>query len=367
MRKITCFIFSLFLLSCNNQRISYSLENVPILIDFNAIEDVQVQLRNIRYIPLETTDESLIGAPYKVLIRNERIYVGDFTSAQALFVFNMEGEFLFRIARRGQGPGEYRSFTDFDVRDNGDIYIFDVFGRQFLIFDSMGQFLRDIRVDYFMQSFSLVGNKMYQSVLWGRGSGDHFANLATFDLATRRTTPLIADEISLLNLRFRLWMFNFFRSGNNRIFYAPQLSPIIYSIDENGVHPAIGIKNLPMPPRGVIDRWVQDGWMDVRDNYFTGIAGIYETCDYIVFSIAMGLRRKNVLFNKHTKSAYEVFDYFSKIGSASPHGSTGREFFSAIVFDPYNATHADILNSREELRNWREDDNPVIAIFNLDM
>lgn len=362
------FFLSLLLLSCNNQRIFYSLEDVSILINFNSIEikEDNLQLGSIRFIPLETTDEFLIGHASKVLIKNGRIYVGDFISAHALFVFNMEGEALFRIARRGQGPGEYLSFTDFDVHDNGDIYIYDHHGGKFLVFCPMGEFQWEFRIDYHMMHFSLVGDKMYQSILW-RGAGEHFANLAVFDLTSRRMTPLITDEISLLRLPFHASMFNFFRSGN-RIFYAPKLSPIIYSIDENGVYPAIGIKNLPMPPEGVLNRWVREGQSNPEDRYFVEIVHIYEVGGHIVFNIILGgFRQRSVILNKRTKSAFITFDFFRKIGAMSPQGSTGKEFFSAIMFDSYNWAHADILNSREELINWQEDDNPVIAIFSLDM
>jgi hypothetical protein len=38
-----------------------------------------------------------------------------------------------------------------------------------------------------------------------------------------------------------------------------------------------------------------------------------------------------------------------------------------VSFDAENNFHKEILESREELKNWKEDDNPLIALFNSDM
>jgi hypothetical protein len=124
MKQITLFSILLLLMmqSCVNQKPSNDLfKDIPIVIDMDSVKRDSLKLSHIRYVPLETSDECLIGDADKTLIRNNKIYVADFSSAMALFVFDMNGKFLFKIARRGQGPGEYTSFRDFDIQTNGDI------------------------------------------------------------------------------------------------------------------------------------------------------------------------------------------------------------------------------------------------------
>ena len=76
-----------------------------------------------------------------------------------------------------------------------------------------------------------------------------------------------------------------------------------------------------------------------------------------------------VLYNKHSLKAYKFFSYYvsKAIGNSSISGSTGKEFFCGIQFDNKIDYHKAILESREELRNFKFDDNPVIAFFTFDL
>jgi hypothetical protein len=262
----------------------YSPEDASIVANIDSIRSVELKLSNfsnVRYIPLETTDDCLIGNINKALIRNNRIYVADFDQAFALFVFDLQGKFLFKIARMGQGPGEYVSFRDFDIQSNGDIYMFDHFGRKFLLFDSEGEYLRDMGTDYTLSSFCLVKNKMYWSKLLVPGK--RLAELAVYDMTAKRTDFLLKNSKWLShNVHINYASYVFYNSPSGATYYSPRFSNIIYSIGENGVKPAIGIKNLRMPPEDIIKKWEEDSknakFTIVDDKlYFKENIHIYET------------------------------------------------------------------------------------------
>jgi hypothetical protein len=76
-------------------------------------------------IPLETNDESILGAIKKTIVENERIYILD-SKTKSLKVFSNNGKFLFNIGSWGQGPGEYKEIRDFCVNQSAKkIYILD--------------------------------------------------------------------------------------------------------------------------------------------------------------------------------------------------------------------------------------------------
>ena len=371
MKQISYFLFSLVLLlpSCARQKSfeAASLSDVSILIDLDSVKRVPLKLGDIRYIPLETLDECLIGHVDKALIRNEKIYTADFSQAM-VFVFDLEGKFLFKIARRGQGPNEYISFRDFDIHSNGDIYIFDQYGKKFMVLDKDGQYLRTIRTDFNLSYFCVIDDKMY----WAKFlDGKQFADLGVYDMENEQLTFLLKDKKFLRDIHYNFSTYKFYYSPDNT-YYSPLFSEIIYAIKADGIYPAIGVKNLPLPPADVIERWEREVMqMDLIFNskYSLENIYIYETDRFISIGYNVGVRQNTLLYDKRLKFTYLVYgtDYYENVGNINITGSTGEEFFSVISFNPDNKLHKQILESREELKNWSEEDNPVIAFFTLDM
>lgn len=100
-------------------------------------------IKNRKFIPLEFHEDVIIGKIRKVLIQDQRIYVFDQLISKALFVFDIEGKFLFRVSKRGKGPGEYLFLSDFDLDEQGNIYLMNGGGLGFEImkFDHSGKFI----------------------------------------------------------------------------------------------------------------------------------------------------------------------------------------------------------------------------------
>jgi hypothetical protein len=128
--KCTVLLLSVFFLGCVNsqnknshfteeQTASLHLDSTTILevetndlitIDLNPFLKEQVfdfasLVKNVKLIPLETTDESLLGDIYKVLVTDSAIYIKDDFKGGGLVIFDREGKFVRRIPN-GQGPGE---------------------------------------------------------------------------------------------------------------------------------------------------------------------------------------------------------------------------------------------------------------------
>jgi hypothetical protein len=363
-----------FLLSCCTRQKSSDdvFKDVPIVIDIDSVKRKEhLKLEHLRYLPLETSDECLFGYAEKVLMRDDKIYVADFSQAMALFVFDREGKFLFKIAQMGQGPGEYVSFHDFDIHRNGDIYMFDQHQRKFLVYSATGEYRHEIRSDYYFSNFGLVGNRMYWSGIYEPKI--MLVNLAAYDMANKKTEFILKDKQFLYKTNVYASTYAFYYSSDDITYYSPQFSSIIYALDENGIRPAIGIKNLNIPSEDVINSWLSEKDLSKQinmienSNYFRENTYIYETDKYIIFRCIRGPERDPLIYDKRTGKTCSFWYFFADIGASEAKGSTGQEFFGVVNFDSEHEDHKIILESREDLKNWKEGDNPVIVFFNPDM
>ena len=107
------FLLFIFFASC-----SLSEKGEPALIDdFEICQQSECKLSELltdsfRIVPLETSDESLVGEITKIKKYNHFYYV---LSAQTLFCFDADGKFVSKLEKQGEGPEEYIRIEDFDV------------------------------------------------------------------------------------------------------------------------------------------------------------------------------------------------------------------------------------------------------------
>jgi hypothetical protein len=202
------------------------------------------------------------------------------------------------------------------------------------------------------------------------------ANLAVYDMTDESTEFLLKDKKFLLdNHHFRYVSYAFFTSPSGVTYYSPRFSEIIYAIDEKGIRPAIGIRNLRKPPEHVIRKWEQDTdnlfAMEKDKLYFKENTYIYETDRHIIFKCINGqwMFSDHLIYDKPsgTFSAFWSLFFDMHLGINGPTGSAGKDFFGIMNPNPELKEHHQIFESREDLKNWNEDDNPVIVFFNLEL
>ena len=84
--------------------------------------------KDVRYIPLETTRESLLGRINQLCMQGDTIFVLDGVMARSVLMFRKDGSYIGIVGSRGEGPSEYVAPTDCGIA-----------GDQFYIFDSRKQ------------------------------------------------------------------------------------------------------------------------------------------------------------------------------------------------------------------------------------
>lgn len=168
---------------------------------------------SIHFIPLETTENNLIGTVTKIIKTDDKYYVLDNKMAKKIFVFDTKGKFLYSIGIYGKGPGEYSNLTDFtvDVKRN---FVYLVDDRlKFIKMRLNGDFILEKKVPSDCKNYSDI--IAYNGLIYassGQQSGNEIKyNLIQFDEKLTPVNRFLSYEYSFpgtLSFNNRLYTFN---------------------------------------------------------------------------------------------------------------------------------------------------------------
>lgn len=123
--------------------------------------DITPFLDTVKYVKLQLTDESIIGTFDKVIIYEDRIYILD-TQTSSLFIYDMDGTYLSKIARVGHGPGEYIQLDFFDIDyENKHILLTDLMAYWIMRYDLDGNFISRHKIPFWVEGISSGFEKGY--------------------------------------------------------------------------------------------------------------------------------------------------------------------------------------------------------------
>ncbi len=130
MRNKRLFFLSIKLILCVFLLSNCKNSNRPLneidLTEISIAGDVDMSfiIDDIKYLPLETTENNLLGHITKLIISNDHIHVRD---NRNLHLFSMDGSYVARIGDAGRGPGQYQFIKDFCVDNNSqEVFILDI-------------------------------------------------------------------------------------------------------------------------------------------------------------------------------------------------------------------------------------------------
>lgn len=111
-------------------------------------------IKEIKVVPLETTDESLLDAIYKIIVTDSNIYIHDRLKGGGVAIFDQNGRFIKRLSH-GQGPGKiYRLY---DVSYDSEKRELVLYQHPFLLFyTSNGKFIEQKRLPFGFYNFHVI-------------------------------------------------------------------------------------------------------------------------------------------------------------------------------------------------------------------
>jgi hypothetical protein len=154
MKFYNCFLIVIIcMFSCKNNSkhtdfIGSDNNANTLMVSLNMDDDQKIDLTefidSVRFIRLETNDECLIGRIQNVIYYDGIYYIQD-NFASSVFAFDETGKFIFKICKKGRGPGEYikisRLLIDYS---KNRLLIYDNEMRKMIYYTLDGNHIKDI-------------------------------------------------------------------------------------------------------------------------------------------------------------------------------------------------------------------------------
>jgi hypothetical protein len=121
--------------------------NIGDILEFKKEVELSKIAKSIRYIPLETKESCLLGKIRKLIIEDSLMFISDMDE---LFVFNLNGQFIYKVSRFGRGPGEYINIWDFDISlEDNLLTIYSDRSKKVIQYDISGQLQNEYIINNF--------------------------------------------------------------------------------------------------------------------------------------------------------------------------------------------------------------------------
>ena len=154
MKKICYLLLMIVCLSCTKETERTSL--LPFFDNAywkNVGNDVDTLLGRGREIPLELTDQSLIGTIHKIVKNNNFYYI---LSSNNIYQFDKQGKFISVLSQQGQGPEEYIYISDFivsEINGRAEIWLSDHNRINVYVFEEEWVFSHSISFPFIIHKF----------------------------------------------------------------------------------------------------------------------------------------------------------------------------------------------------------------------
>jgi hypothetical protein len=340
--------------------------------------------KKVKPIPLETTDESLIGYINEFQIFDGKIFIFDRDYAKGVFIFDMDGKFIRQIGRIGQGPGEYVSLSDFTVDEiNKEIYLMDRSKNCIVIYDiDTGKYIRCINIsEWKITNYIQYSNgRLYADANYKSQSEKNYL-LHEIDIQSGKykNSWLPADcNKGWMGTSF----FNkFFFYGNHQKSpkYAQLFMDTVYSIEKEGISPFLVVRSNKWTSKKDVKKANDDVMKidHVTFNRINCISNFIEGKDIILFTLFEdnSSRQWYILCdNRNGSNNVKIAEFLSndllfederfgiwQLCCSDEKGVYSIQYLS-FTENLDEKIRKDVPN-REALLNAKDDDNPVILYF----
>ena len=176
------------------------LQTIHVEVD-NLRENVKLsEFAEAKLVPLPTSDDLLIGGKFnRIKASDKSICISD---GDAIFRFSRSGEFLGKIAQKGQGPNQYLHINDFILDKDENVWVASDHKKSLLLYSWDNAVLKEIKIEStHVPRIHRIGDKLIITNAYPLPNNKHA--LQVIDLNTGETTNkfLPIDEYKANYLR----------------------------------------------------------------------------------------------------------------------------------------------------------------------
>ena len=312
MRLILLVLLGLSLIGCNFTN-TKNAQDPPQSIHINPEQSEDHMawaeiFEDVKYIPLETKEDHIIGKIDKLTVQEDLILILDKRISKSIFGFDHNGKFLFQIPVSGKGPGELSYIEDFAWdKYSSTIHVYDRLQRKVVQYGQNGDFIEENIIPYYFQHFSIPSEGLYACF-----SKDSNPSLVSGEELPPNRVLYISHTGKFINsflpYEYKLEnqplgsfnTFSLYSSANSMVYYDGK---VIYQIDGNGVQPAyyIDFGEYQLPEEKYI-KTIDDFETSLAEGYAFGLNYFSEMPEYIYFHYSFKNKTpKRILFSKRSQ------------------------------------------------------------------
>lgn len=350
-------------------------------------------VQSAEYIPLETTDDCLIGGVSHFDISDRYIVVGCYKST-SVYLFGRDGRFIRKIGRAGQGPAEYLQINYLRIDEaKNELAVFDY--TKVIFYDLSGKHLRtqklvidqDLYLDY-------SGDRLVTGIPSGFFSNKKYSVYRLYDIKPTGIKPLgeripaqtvVVDgdkygKVALATYSPPVCSYIF----DDRLHvYELTLNDTVYTVEKDNTFKPCFILSVG---KYAITAEMRADIMKFADNTYNSVAlfSVFETQQYVMIYY---MYRKKLYYEYYDKSQKQMkriqsdkgipndydggLDFWPFRWPSSQRNKRMCQFYEAHEFEGKKPKEQGLRGPKSAIQKVKSfykispEDNPVLVIYNM--
>lgn len=367
--------------SCNKKKIPVVH---PALLEINASNCLSTDrylyrdstvIESCDYIPLETTEESLLGNVSSVCFDDDLFFVSDKTGGKInrILVFNKSGKFITQIGQRGNGEGEYTYIRSWTINPFENFVSIIDLNSSIKYYDYSGKYLKTIRSK---EEFTSIAQYEYLS------SGDILAKYAInwkkekdYILYTKDFKPkeiLWEHRNIFYDGVYAAFMNNYMSVNNDRCYMMREFCDTVFAFNEGRPEPAciVSIIKTILPGFSFKGQNIEELFAQLKEPNYSRLFHFVALNNYYVFNYLSHMLLWNI--KENNGNLYPLAHKPDDLDPIYPNKFVGNYENTLIGVATSTGIYSDVKdrktmpdNLRALLNNLKEDDNPVLLLYRL--